>query len=186
MAAQSSRLSSPRFRRRLGWIGGITLVVGAAVLGIVLFWSGPEKTTEPFTPKPAQMPVKSKPVKLDPEVQQVGERFIRTAVARKQLADSWALVAPSMKSGFTLKQWKSGAIPIVPYPADTTHPAPVKVEYSYANRALLQVLLLPPKGDRTKPQLFLLGLRKFGHGGQGHWLVEYWAPYGAPKIPSVD
>jgi hypothetical protein len=182
MTAHASRLSSPRFRRRLSWIGGVVLVVGATVLVIVLFWNGPDKKAEPFTPKPAQ----SKTVKLDPAVQRVGEQFIETAVARKRLADSWKLVAPSMKNGFTLKQWKTGAIPIVPYPADTSHPAPVKIEYSYATRALLQVLLLPPKGNATKPQLFLLGLRKFGHGTQSHWLVEYWAPYGAPKIPSVD
>jgi hypothetical protein len=77
----------------------------------------------------------------------------------------------------------TGAIPVVPYPADTTAPAPVKIDYSYRNRALLEVLLVPRKGVQTKPQLFLLGLRAFGTGENRRWLVEYWAPFGAPKIP---
>jgi len=45
------------------------------------------------------------------------------------------------------------------------------------------VLLTPRQGVETKPQLFLLGLHAFGQGKQRHWLVNYWAPYGAPKIP---
>ena len=34
-----------------------------------------------------------------------------------------------------------------------------------------------------KPQRFLLGLSAVGHGTSRHWLVDYWAPFGAPKIP---
>ena len=49
--------------------------------------------------------------------------------------------------------------------------------------ALLVVLLLPKQGIRMKPQTFLLGLSAFGHGKNRHWLVDYWAPFGAPKIP---
>jgi hypothetical protein len=186
MEAIGSRLSSPRFQRRLMWIGGIVLVVGASVFGIVEFWGSPKTAEEPFTPKPAQIQTRSKTVKLDPEVRQVGEQFIRTAVARKQLEASWELVAPTMKNGFTLKQWKTGAIPIIPYPADTSRPAPVKIDSAYAYRGLLEVLLIPRKGVKMKPQLFLLGLRKFGQGADRHWLVEYWAPFGAPKVPSSD
>ena len=88
------------------------------------------------------------------------------------------------QGGFTLEQWKTGAIPVIPYPADTSSPAPVKIDYSYKNKALLVVILLPKHGIKMKPQTFLLGLSAFGHGKNRHWLVDYWAPFGAPKIPT--
>ena len=179
----SSRLSSPRLQRKLLWIGAAVLIAGATALIVTLVWDSPDSLQLPVSDKPAQIAKTQKSVPLDPEARRVGERFIKTAVARVHLAESWDLVAPSMKDGFTLAAWKSGAIPIVPYPADTSRPAPVKVDYSYKNSALLMVLLTPKKGDSTKPQLFLLGLRAFGAGDARRWLVEYWAPFGAPKIP---
>jgi hypothetical protein len=48
---------------------------------------------------------------------------------------------------------------------------------------MLLILLEPRAGLKTKPQLFHLGLHAFGTGAARHWLVEYWAPFGAPKIP---
>jgi hypothetical protein len=71
----------------------------------------------------------------------------------------------------------------VPYPADVSRPAPVKIEYSYKDRLLLLILLNPKAGDKTKPQLFHLGLHAFGKGKNRHWLVDYWAPYGSARVP---
>jgi hypothetical protein len=104
-------------------------------------------------------------------------------VARKNLAASWVLTAPALREDFTLKRWKSGNIPVVPYPADLSRPAPVKVEYSYKDKMLLLILLEPKPGDSTKPQLFHLGLHAFGKGKNRHWLVDYWGPYGSAKVP---
>jgi hypothetical protein len=184
MSTLATRLSSPRFQRKLFWIGGAVLVVGAAVLIVALAWTGPK-------PKPVAKgnghvtrPTEDKTVKFDPAAKKIGERFIETAVARKNLAASWKLVAPDLKSSFTLKRWETGNIPVVPYPADTSRHAPVKIEYSYSNRVMLLILLEPKPGDRTKPQLFHLGLHAYGAGKARHWLVDYWAPYGVPKIPN--
>ena len=185
MNAAASRLSSPRFQRRLIAIAALVLIAGGTAAAITFLWTGPKKAVEPpFTPKPAQVAKKEKTVPFDPAAKLVGERFIETAVARKNLEESWHLVAPAMKGSFTLEQWKTGAIPVIPYPADTTSPAPVKIDYSYKNKALLVVILLPKHGIKMKPQTFLLGLSAFGHGKNRHWLVDYWAPFGAPKIPT--
>jgi hypothetical protein len=181
----SSRLSSPRFRRRLLWVGGIVLGVGLTVGLIAAFWPTPKSLQLPTTNRPAQIAPKEKTVPLEPGAKVVGEKFIETAVARKNLAESWKITAPALRSDFTLKRWLTGAIPVIPYPADTSSPAPVKIDYSYKDRALLMVLLSPRKGATMKPQLFLLGVHAFGHGANRHWLVDYWAPYGAPKIPQA-
>lgn len=178
----SSRLSSYRFQRKLMWVGGTVLVIGI-VAALIEFWPTPASRQLPTTNRPAQVAKKHKTVPLEPAAKVVGERFIETAVARHNLADSWKITAPALKNDFTLARWKTGAIPVVPYPADTSRPSPVKIDYSYKDEALLMVLLNPRKGIQTKPQLFLLGLHAFGHGKNRHWLVDYWAPYGAPKIP---
>ena len=185
MSTVASRFASPRFQRRLIWVSAAVLVVGATAGTIAFLWTGPKPKVEPpFVPQKVQIAKKEKTVPFDPAAKKVGERFIETAVARKNLEESFHLVAPALKGDFTLEQWKTGAIPVIPYPADTSSPAPVKIDYSYENKALLVVILLPKHGIKMKPQTFLLGLSAFGHGKNRHWLVDYWAPFGAPKIPT--
>jgi hypothetical protein len=179
----ASRFSSPRFQRRFLWISAAVLLVGGLAALFAVVWTGPKQKTVAFTPEPAQVAQKEKTVPFDPKAKEVGERFIETAVQRKNLEESYHLVAPSMRDGFTLAQWKTGRIPVIPYPADTSRAAPVKIDYSYRDKALLVILLLPKHGVHMKPQTFLLGLSAFGHGKDRHWLVDYWAPFGAPKIP---
>jgi hypothetical protein len=183
MTTATSRLSSPRFRHRLFWIGGGLLLAGLTVVLIWAFWPTPGSLQLPTTNRPPQVAPKEKTVPLEKEAKLVGEKFIETAVTRENLADSWPIIAPELRGSFTLKRWMSGNIPVVPYPADTSSPAPVKVDYSYKDKALLEVLLVAKKGSTMKPQLFLLGLHAVGKGANRHWLVDYWEPYGAPKIP---
>ena len=183
MSALASRLSSPRLQRRLLWIGGIVLVVGVVAIILTTVWTGPKTEPNPVPVVRGQVPKPEKTVPLDPAAKKVGEQFIRTAVLRKHLAQSFALVAPALRQNFTLKRWETGNIPVVPYPADVSDPSRVKIEYSYKDSALLLILLLPRQGDKTKPQLFHLGLHAFGTGAHRHWLVDYWAPSSVPKIP---
>lgn len=183
MSSIAARLSSPRFQRKLLLWSGAVLAVGVTVFVITVVWTAPKSKPVKFTSGPAQVPVKEKTAPFEPAAKVVGERFIETAVVRRHLDESWKLVAPEMKQDFTLKTWESGTIPVVPYPADTSRPAHVKIEYSYQNKVLLLVLLEPKKGVVMKPQLFHLGLHAFGVGKSRHWLVDYWAPFGVPKIP---
>jgi hypothetical protein len=183
MNALASRLSSPRVQRRLFSIAGVVLVSGVVAIIVTTVWTGPGKEVIPPPLAKVQIPEKEKTVPIDPAAQKVGEQFIRTAVLRKNLDASYSLVAPVLRQNFTLKQWESGNIPVVPYPADLRGPSRVKIEYSYKNSVLFLILLQAKPGNQTKPQLFHLGLHAFGTGANRHWLVDYWAPYGVPKIP---
>ena len=183
MSAIATRLSSPRAQRRLLWAGGAALVVGVVVAVSTFVWTNPKVAPPAPGNGHVQKPVTQKTVPFEPSARKVGERFIRTAVMRKNLGASWQLIDARLRGGFTLKQWKTGNIPVVPYPADLSQPAPVKISWSYKNDAMLLILLRPKPGDPTKPQLFHLGLHAFGTGAKRHWLVDYWAPFGAPKIP---
>ena len=183
MSAIASRLSSPRFQRRLTVAAASVFALGVIVFAATVVWPGPKRAVIAPPTVPVQIPVKEKYVPFEPAARKVGERFIETAVTRRNLGASWKLVAPALKDGYTLERWKTGAIPVIPYPADTRSPAPVKIDYSYKDKALLMILLTPKRGVHVKPQLFLLGLHAFGRGASRHWLVDYWAPYGVPKIP---
>ena len=145
----ASRLSSPRFQRKLMWGSGGFLIVAAVVFGVTFLWTGPKPKPIPTWTGKVQIPTHDQNVPLETAAKQVGERFIETAVVRHRLAASFTLVAPEFRQGLTLHQWESGNIPVVPYPADITSPAPVKIEWSYKNKAMLLILLLPRDGIVT-------------------------------------
>jgi hypothetical protein len=168
--------------RWLPWIAGVVLVAGI-VGALVRFVGNTANTNVPqVSSRPAVVPRVDKTVKLSPAARQVAGEFILTAVARKDLARAWLLTAPALHEGMSYHQWLTGNIPVIPYPADVSA-APMKIDYSYANRALVEVFLLPARGSNVKPALFLLGLHRFGTGATAHWLVDYWVPRAAPSIP---
>jgi hypothetical protein len=110
-------------------------------------------------------------VPLDPQARVVAREFVATAVARKKLARAWALVAPELKGGLTLAQWKTGTIPVQPYPVDRAA-ARYTVQASHPGTAVLRVAFLPPPASTTPPAEFLLELRRI----HGRWLVSSWTP----------
>jgi hypothetical protein len=178
-------ISSPdrsRLQRWLPWIAGVVLVAGIAGV-LIRFVGNTANTNVPqVSNRPAVVPKHDKTVKLSAAARQVAGQFILTAVTRKDLARAWTLTAPALHEDLTYKQWLTGNIPVIPYPADVNL-APMKIDYSYADRALVEVFLLPKQGSKVKPALFLLGVHRFGTGAKAHWLVDYWAPRATPSIP---
>lgn len=69
-------------------------------------------------PKPAVTAERQQPVKLDPAARQVADKFILTAVARKNLGEAYELTHPDLRQGLTKQQWLTGNIPVQYYPAD--------------------------------------------------------------------
>ncbi len=110
--------------------------------------------------------------------------FIETAVARKNLRHAYTLVGPEIRNGQTLKQWMTGNIAVVPYPADAIDVAPFKIDYSYPREALLEVMLLPKATAKIRPTDFFLGTKKVGTGPNAHWVVTSWVPHVSPMVPS--
>jgi hypothetical protein len=102
-------------------------------------------------------------------------------VARKQVGDSWTLVSPDLRRGFSRAEWARGDIPIVPYPVDT---ARWELDYSYADSIGFQVALFPPRGRRIRPIVFNVDLRAFGRGKGRRWLVDGFTPGVVRALPS--
>jgi hypothetical protein len=197
MSVFQSALSSARFNRYLMWFSGLVLAAGVAFLLIKLV-PGNDKTRtgadKGFVP---QLPAKSLPLtnakgvqiksyeELDPEVRTTIRTFLATAVARKHLDQSWAVIAPSMKQGYTFKKWSHAkALPVVPYPIENVDSTQYFLDYASTREILLEVGVSAPASKKMRPVAFQLGLVPRGKGTDRRWLVNYWMPRWTPPIPS--
>lgn len=175
--------SDPRIGRwLLPGFAGLVLVGGIVAVLVGFNVGGMRGSAKPGPAtrnEPAVVPRKVVKAPLEPEARRVAGRFILTAVARRHLAESYALVAPSLKQGLTLKQWETGVIPVVPYPAYDLKPVRMSVTLSTKTEASIRVFLDPKPGAGVKSQIFILQMKKFG----SRWLVTTWVPYNAIAIP---
>jgi hypothetical protein len=190
-------LSSPRLNRILLGLGVAVLAAGALALVLTLVGGSDKTTTKPDAGFKPQLPAKSVPLKnsdgvtvktftqLDPEVRSTVRTFIATAVARRHLDESWKVIAPSMRSGYTFTQWsKADELPIIPYPVDNVDRAQYYLDYASTQEILIEVGLSAPKGAGIRPTTFQLALVPVGKGSDQHWLVNYWMPRWTPPIPT--
>src|SRR4051812_7904660 len=89
------------------WVAVAVLVAGVVAFAVT-------KLTD-STPA-AALPHRAAPITA--AERDIAREFIETAVARKNLARAWEIVAPELKQDLTLEEWKTGTIPVVPYPVD--------------------------------------------------------------------
>jgi hypothetical protein len=197
MESVASTFSSPRFQRYMLWVGVAVFIIGAAVLTFTLIGGSDKTTAKPdpgFHPK---LPAKSTPLRnadgvtiktysqLDPQIRADIKTFIATAVARRHLGDSWPVIAPSMKSGYTRRAWATGKeLPVVPYPGVDTGHVEYFLDYASTKEILVEVGVAGKPGVTTRPVTFQLGLVPAADTGSSHrWLVDYWMPRWTPPIP---
>ncbi|HET7758436.1 MAG TPA: hypothetical protein VFK62_00800 [Gaiellaceae bacterium] len=179
-------LDSPRQRRRLIRLGIVVgIVVPLIVLGIHFSQPGnPENATGPNVNVPGYSQPKNAPFTAQRrrEVGRVLRQFILTAVDRQDVGRSWNVSAPSLREGFSRKQWQSGDLPVVPYPALDKGLNTGYVEYSYADAVGMEVYLFPKPGSGYSQLTADVELVK---GKDGKWLVDYWMPkkfHGPPAL----
>jgi len=159
------------------WIAALVLVAGIVTFLLVFFrnTAKPVDSSTPLTPaKPASVAAE-KNVPVPKQARLVAGRFILTAVQRKHLDEAWKLVTPAIKQGQTHKQWMTGNIAVVPW-LGKIGVTPLAVDYSLAREVEFTVAIIPAKGEKTKPDYFVIVLKKFGTGKQAHWLVDQWVP----------
>jgi hypothetical protein len=175
------RRFSPSFQRAIPWIAGIVLLAGIAAFAgtrIVHNKTGHE-TDVPLSNKPAVLPKKEPNVKLPASARTTAQRFIETAVLREHLRESYYLTHPLLRQGYSLKQWLTGNIPVVPFTKQYFLQARMKLDYAHPADALLEVAMLSTNDKKFKSQYFFLEMKKQGN----QWLVSSWVPRGSPKIP---
>lgn len=181
--APGPRRSAPRIGKWiLPGVGGLVLAGGIVAILVAFDVGGIRGSAPPGPPvrnEPATVVTTAPKVPLEPEARRVAGTFILSAVARRDLAKSYPLAAPSLRGSLTLKQWETGNIPVVPYPALDVKPVRMNVTSSTANQASLRVFLDPRPGVKVAAQVFIMNLEKI----DGKWLVTAWVPYNAIAIP---
>jgi hypothetical protein len=93
--------------------------------------------------------------------------FVHSAFIRRDLAESWPLATPHMRSGNTRSAWLAGNLPVVPYPAREFGAASYRLRYSYRGVLGYDVLVLP-KHVGGQQVVYACELRLLG----GRWLVD--------------
>jgi len=180
-------ISSPRWRRRLGPPLIIVALAAPLIFLGVHFSTGGDKGTatgpevnEPGLTQPKTVPFTKASQR---EVSKVLREFVLTAVDRKDVGRSWDISAPNLREGFTKKQWSSGDLPVVPYPAANRGLGRWSfVQYSYAGTVGLEVFLFPKPGSGWSAMTADVELMK---GKDGKWRVDYWMPkkfHGPPSL----
>jgi hypothetical protein len=144
----------------------------------------PHRAAETFSRDPAQVPAPSpQPVKASPELQKllVGETatFVRTAVLRRNLDDSWPLIHPALKQGMSLKEWRTGAIPVIPFPARGI--LDWNVDWAYEDDVAADVVLQPQPKSGLYRKTFTIEFKRVGSPAKNHWLVYSWVPNGVSQ-----
>jgi hypothetical protein len=173
-------------RRRLGWAATGLLFVGCIGLLIVLIPGKADEPEEPtaatggFLPPEQEQEVTRSQRQLNAPLA-VAARFVQTAVARKNVGESWDILSPTYdgKSGYTRKTWARGDIPVQPFPVDR---AKWDLDHSLENEVGLLVALYPPRNSDYQAAVFKIDLRAFGQGKSRRWLVDYFGPAGMGNI----
>jgi hypothetical protein len=177
------RLQSPRFRRRLLWSSLFVAVTSAVVGGSILIGNTGRRLETPITAGPAW--TYQEPVELSLTPAQRREflsrslAFVQTAVTRKDVDKAYDMVGPALRQGMSRRDWHTGNIPVVPFPAVGL--IEWNVAYSYTDDVALDLALLAPKHQDTVGKTFRIELKRYGK----RWLVEAWVPQGISSVNNV-
>ncbi|HZU20599.1 MAG TPA: hypothetical protein VE982_05240 [Gaiellaceae bacterium] len=177
-------LSSPRAQRRLLIGSAVVFVAGAIAILVALMHGTGNAFVGTISNKPASLVAKDKAVPPSPAAFRVARKFIETAVLRRNIDASYALVHPDLRGRMTRAQWDTGNIPVIDYPAENAKTATFLVDFSYQTQMLLEVDLVAKPGSGVRPHLaFFLGLKRAHGKKNGAWLVNYWEPHWRPPVP---
>jgi hypothetical protein len=163
------------------WLGGGSCALAAVVLiSIQLGNTGHSQATPIDKTKKAwvyKAPAHMRLTKRDRiELFTASSRFVRTAVARKQLDSAWDMLGPEMKAGQTRKSWDSGFNNVVPFNADAIERWDIL--YAYKDDVALDLSLVRGRkdGDNWAGKTFTLELKR--NPSSHRWLVASWVPRG--------
>jgi hypothetical protein len=179
----------PSFGRQaakwLPYVAALVFVAGGIAF-LIAYYGNTSKVTHPGTRAGTPVDASKNPptVPVPKGARHVAAEYIVATMARENLAKSWTLTHPSLKKGYTRKEWLTGNIPVQFYPAEAVAGASFKVQFSHPNDVLLNVYVFS-KDKNVKTQSFFIELKPVGAGASKKWLVSYVAPSsGALTVPS--
>jgi hypothetical protein len=181
-----SALSSRRVNRWLFVLGALVLVAG--IISILVTQVGGSTKTENANPTGPPIPPAPKAAPNIPfpeDAWNVVRKFVFTALPRKNLVESYSISDPTLRGGFTLKQWKTGNIPVTYFPTAKVYKYNWKnTNFTHPREAALNLILVPTEASGMRAGTYQIGLVKVGRGAKAHWLVDYFNVVGGPPVPT--
>lgn len=168
--------SSPRRRRLTGRLVAAVVVVGAIAGAIAILPTRSSNEPVPTSAGPAEVVRTPATVAVTAKrrhaIDTLLDRFLPSALERRNLAALRALVTPSFAAGVTDAEWQRGQIPVLPYkPRDSRFRGWV-VNYSYANEVSLDVIVHPS----AKEELGAIAFTAVVKRTHGKWLINELVP----------
>jgi hypothetical protein len=179
-------LSSRRFNRWLLVVGALVLAAGIIAILVTKVGnnSGTTENANPTGPAIPEIAKGQKNIRFPAAAWQVAKEFLTSAPARKNLAQSYALVDENAKGGFTLEQWKTGNIPVPYFPTSQIIRYNWKnTNFAHPRNALVNLILIPTEKSGMRPGTFQIESIKVGQGENAHWLVDYFGAVQGPPVP---
>ena len=170
--------ASPRFRRRSLLALALLALAGGLIAVAVGMQNTPDFPKQRLVDRPAKRIATPHPQALtraeSAAVWATTNRFIRTAVARRQLPRAYDLVGPELRGGLTRAEWAKGGNPVVPFPVASIHDW--VLAYAYRNDVALDLGLIARPGSDTVAKSFRIELSRRRAGAP--WKVVSWQPVG--------
>jgi hypothetical protein len=162
-----------RLAGRLALVGGLIAVLVAAIAALPSRTPSKRDTLGAGTPQLVRAP---KEVATTPArrraINAVLDRFIPSALERRNLEVARALVTSSFASGVTAAQWRRGEIPVFPYkPRDSIFHG-WTLNYGYENEVSLDILVHPSAKEELGAISFTAVLKR----KQDRWLIDEFVP----------
>jgi hypothetical protein len=180
---------TPLWRNILRFAGPAVLAVGVIVFIVARTTgnSGPAPKAAPIVPPNNATASAADQKALTPAIREIATKFILTTATlnRPNAVESWAILDPDYpgKSDFTKASWAKGDIPVIPVSFPFTQKdIRLSVQKVYPENVVLDVVVIPPKGDKSKVELFELGVHRHGTGSSERWLVDYWQSRYRPGV----
>jgi hypothetical protein len=158
-------------------IGGAIMAAAALALG----WSslagasngdrderGPAKPGAVLTGEPEQQlaPFTERQTKLKRadrrRINELLDRFVASAVARKAPGAAWTLVTPRLREGSTKAEWRRGDLPAMPYKPKGSTFHQWRLLYSFPNEVDIELILLPARAEKLGPVAFDVNFKRVG------------------------
>jgi hypothetical protein len=105
-------------------------------------------------------------------INQLLDRFVPSALERRDPAASWRLATPALRAGTTFRQWRRGDLPVYPYPAAGRRFHGYVIDYALPGDVALELFVPPRAGAHVNPISFSVEVKKI----RGRWLVDSFYP----------
>ena len=166
----SGVFASARRRRRLAWLAGVAVVLGAAAATIALAPTGTPAPPDRLRAMPPE--ARERTVKLTPAMRRginaTLDRFVPAAVGRRDPEAAWRLAGPGLRAGSTRRDWQRGELPVQPFPVAGSRFHGWRALFSTRDRVALDLLLHPRRDARVGPIAVSADLVRDGE----RWLVD--------------